>query len=194
MDLNKKDIAIINAPNKREDYSDAITVKKFIIYYITSLGIYGLIWTYRAWKMIEKEQNLNIWPLARTIFCIFFQYSLYKRLLELAKIKGYQKNYSPVLLFISFYLLNAIIRKAPEPYDSIWVLGFITFISPIKAQLYYYEKEYPELKTNTKFSILSLFLVVMGFFIVLLTFIPDFSTQDSDKNTETEVTETMSDD
>ncbi|MFD2902573.1 hypothetical protein [Sphingobacterium anhuiense] len=73
-----------------------ITAKQFTILNIATGGVYALWWVYKEWRFIEEKDNLHLQPAGRTIFSVFFIYSLFTRILDYAKSFGYNKSYNPV--------------------------------------------------------------------------------------------------
>jgi hypothetical protein len=71
-------------------------------------------------------------PAARALFSIFFLNSLFVKILEFAKEKGYRDNYSSTSLFIGFIIGNGL-AKLPDPFWLISILSFIFFVPPFKA-------------------------------------------------------------
>jgi hypothetical protein len=112
-----------------------ISVPKFIILSIASLGMYRTWWQYKAWRYYKQKEKLDISPVARTIFSVFYLNSLFKKILESATEKGYTQTYSSVGLFIGVLVAGAI-SKLPQPFGLITILSFIFFIPPFKALNY----------------------------------------------------------
>jgi hypothetical protein len=72
-------------------------------------------------------------PVPRTIFSIFFLNSLFKRILEHAKEKGYDQSYSSISLFIGFIFIGNVLSRLPDPFWLISIFSFIFIIPPFKA-------------------------------------------------------------
>ena len=164
------------------DYSKILPIKKFVLYNICSLGLYQLYWIYKSWKNIKEHKNLNISPILRTIFTVFFIGSLAKDTLVMAKEKGYQKNYSYILIFVLFLILNIAGKKFPGIYSLIIALtSFLIFLPVVEASNYYWAKSEPSLKVNDKFSISNIVLLIIGGFFVLVATLSRFSPDEDNK-------------
>jgi len=174
MDLEKKNTKIITSSLDLEEYSPAIPLNKFALYYVSTFGLYIVYWHYQSCKMLNEEASLGIYPIPRTIFMKFMAGNLSTHTLDLAKREGYTKTYSSIIIGIAFLLLTIIERKAPTPYDNLWLLGFLIFIPVVKAQNYYWEETQPELKMNNKFSLISIILVFIGLSLVIMSVVSDF--------------------
>lgn len=49
---------------------------KAAVLWFGTFGLYSLYWFWRHWKMHKRDKNLDIWPVPRAIFSIFFAHSL----------------------------------------------------------------------------------------------------------------------
>lgn len=163
----------INSSNVSIDtHSKVIPLKKFALYNICSLGIYQLYWIYKSWKNIKEYRKIDISPILRTIFSVFFVASLAKDTLSMAKDKGYTKNYSYVIVYMLFILLNFAGKKLPDFLGFIVAISsFVVFIPVVQASNYFWQKEEPLLKVNDKFSISSILLLIIGGLIVFFSLI-----------------------
>lgn len=112
-----------------------ISLNKFILLSVISLGIYQIWWVYKEWRFFKQKKKSDIMPAARAIFSIFFLTSLFSRILAFAKEKGYDENYSSVALFIGVIIGN-LTSRLPEPFWLISIFGFVFFIPPFKALNY----------------------------------------------------------
>jgi len=59
-----------------------ISMSKFLVISITSLGIYNMYWMYRNWRAIQLKKKEQIMPIARGIFSAFWFYPLFSKLKE----------------------------------------------------------------------------------------------------------------
>jgi hypothetical protein len=57
-----------------------ISIVKFVLVSIFSLGIYEVYWIYKNWCYIKERDNLNILPFWRAVFGVFFIHSLLNRI------------------------------------------------------------------------------------------------------------------
>lgn len=54
-----------------------VSSKKFLVLFITTMGIYCVYWFYKHWRQQKITQELKIWPVMRAIFSVFFTHSLF---------------------------------------------------------------------------------------------------------------------
>jgi hypothetical protein len=106
-----------------------ISLSKFIILIILTLGLYGVWWSYKSWRFFQQKQSIDILPAFRGLFGIFFLIPLFNRIQRLAHSVGYKKSYSSVLLFIGFFVVNLLVYL-PDPY---WLMSLLSFIFLIPA-------------------------------------------------------------
>lgn len=85
-----------------------VSETKFLILAIATLGLYYLYWFYKHWKNQKIKHNESIWPVARTIFSIFFTHSLFRRIQE--KLNADNKSFAwSHSLMATIYVVAAII-------------------------------------------------------------------------------------
>lgn len=58
-----------------------VSPKKFIILFLGSMGIYSLYWFYKNWSNYKKDTGDKMWPVARSLFSIFFVHDLFKKMM-----------------------------------------------------------------------------------------------------------------
>lgn len=56
-----------------------ISKRKLLILGLLSFGLYTYVWAYKNWSLYKKINQVDIWPLARAFFFIFFMHQLYRR-------------------------------------------------------------------------------------------------------------------
>lgn len=117
---------------------ESVKTSKFILLYITSFGLYGVWWMYKAWQFYKEEENLDIMPAARAFFAIFFMWDLFTRILRIATSYGYAKTYSSGFLFVLILILN-LTGRLPEPMWMISLFAFVGFLPPLEAFNYQIE-------------------------------------------------------
>lgn len=113
-----------------------ISLSKFIVLSIVSLGLYTSWWQYKAWRFYKQKEKADIAPAARVIFSLFFIYSLFNKIQQSAAEKGYLKKYSAGFLFAGIIVV-ALLSQLPSPFGVIISLThFLFFIPPFKALNY----------------------------------------------------------
>jgi hypothetical protein len=60
---------------------------KFLILYLGTFGIYGVVWFYRHWATVRAQTGEVLSPLGRSIFNVFFVHKLFRRFSEAALLR-----------------------------------------------------------------------------------------------------------
>ncbi|MFJ7883700.1 hypothetical protein ACIQYF_09330 [Pseudomonas sp. NPDC096917] len=92
-----------------------VSITKFLLLYVMTLGGYMMYWSYRNWKFYSCMSQTGIMPVMRGIFWPFFIFSLLARIKAASRVKGDQCHWSSEirgLLIFSLVLVS-------------WALGFI---------------------------------------------------------------------
>lgn len=153
---------LIFKDNYKVDDQEIISLNKFIILSIISFGTYEIWWMYKAWRFFKQKEKLDIIPWARAIFGLFFLNSLFNKILEFAKEKGYNKEYSSSTLFVCFFIGN-LLSKLPDPFWLISILSFVFIIPPFEALNFAKQKSTNIIVIEqTKFNGWQITLIVLG--------------------------------
>jgi len=78
--------------NEPEFYS--VAIRKFLILYVITLGIYSVYWFYKNWSYYKLRHNDSMWPVMRGIFSIFFAHSLFRKVDETIQSKSLEFSWS----------------------------------------------------------------------------------------------------
>lgn len=119
-------------PNYYIEDQTIISLNKFIILYIITIGLYGVWWIYKAWRFFKFKVDPTIKPAVRTIFSIIYFYSLLQAIKAYAEEKEYPYSYTSGSLFVGFFLFN-FLSYLPDPYWFISIFGFIFLIPAFNA-------------------------------------------------------------
>jgi len=113
-----------------------ISLNKFIFLSIISLGLYEVWWMYKSWRFFQQKEKLDIYPVLRALFGIFFLHALIVKIMNGASSKGHiAKDYTPTFLFIGFVITN-LLSRLPGNYWIVSVLSFVFLIPPFQALNY----------------------------------------------------------
>ena len=153
-------------PISRAEYF-TVSVPRFIVYELISVGLWSLYWSYRNWDAINKVgYKKKISPLGRTIFHNLFLFSLLRNILNGAKRIGYAESYNPSSLAALLITLNISLRVMGKLQATthaaalivsvlsavILILGPIVLSPAIKAIQYISVKQGRELQDNNKLT------------------------------------------
>lgn len=138
------------------------TLNQFIVLSIMTWGLYNAWWMYKSWKTLKERFVLDIMPVMRTIFAIFFIYNLFDRIQNYARNNGYRETFSSAGLGLGFILLN-LTGRLPEPFWLIALLAFVCLIPPYKALNYaLLNMEYSDFKEQESFNTRQIVLIILG--------------------------------
>jgi len=152
-----------------EQFSKILPIWKFILFSVTTFGIYELFWFYENWKFLKEKNKLDISPFWRAFFSLLFAGSNAEHVLKLVKEKNYQTLYSPTAIGISYIILN-VLSRFPDPF---WLISYFTFLPMIpivKAMNFYWQKETPDLPLKN-FSRWQIVFVIFGIILIILILI-----------------------
>jgi hypothetical protein len=109
----------------------SVSPVKLVVMSVCTFGIYEIYWFYKHWGAIKKENNLDINPLARAIFAIFFCYDLFKRIQSAAALQKLKTFRAPRSLAIGWVIVN-LLWRLPDPY---WLVSFLSvlFLLPVQT-------------------------------------------------------------
>ena len=163
MEINNE---IIESENLEKTYDveeqKIMSLNKFIFLSIISFGIYEIWWIYKSWRFYQQREKLDIMPAARAIFSIIFLHSLFTKILDFAKEKGYNETYSSTTLFIGFIVAN-LLARLPDTFWLISLTSIICLIPPFKALNYAKQNSTDFIVTEeTAFSGQQIALIVIG--------------------------------
>jgi hypothetical protein len=79
---------------------------KLVVLYIATFGYYQLYWFYKHWANWRAGRRVEIWPVMRAIFPIFFVYSLAEEIDQSRRRAGATRRFAAVPLAAGFILLT----------------------------------------------------------------------------------------
>jgi hypothetical protein len=102
----------------------AVPVHKFVVMTVCTFGIYQFYWAYFNWKGLNKRYSLNASPFWRAAFSGLWNFELFAKIRDAAKVEGVAVNWAPPLLAIAYLLFSAS-WQLPEPW---WLLSQVSFL------------------------------------------------------------------
>lgn len=88
-----------------------VSSRKFLLLFFGTVGIYSVYWFWRHWKLHKIDKTLDIWPVPRAIFQIFFAHSLNREVDHLIQRKRLRFDWSPgglATLFVVASLVSGV--------------------------------------------------------------------------------------
>jgi len=108
---------------------------RFALLCVLTFGLYQRWWMYKSWKFIKDKDQSDIYPIIRSIFAIFFLYTLNEKILHYAKEEGYEKDYSSGPLFVGF-LVFSFLGRLPDPFWIVSSFSFAFILPQFKAVMF----------------------------------------------------------
>ncbi|HYQ03410.1 MAG TPA: DUF4234 domain-containing protein [Polyangiaceae bacterium] len=85
--------------------------------YLITFGIYGVYWFYKHWAVQKRARGLNISPLARGIFAIFFVHKLFKMIDQTARATGITPKWdaaSQATLYVIIVIVARVVTRLSD--------------------------------------------------------------------------------
>ncbi len=133
--MNEDQILDYNFNSENDDRQEVKLLSKnyFIVLYLLTFGLYGIWWQYKMWIFFKQRQNLDIMPVPRAIFSIFFIYSLFEKILAFGKYHEVNKNYSSGGLFALYVVLTFVVDRLPDPLFLLSFFAVFAFLPPLNV-------------------------------------------------------------
>jgi hypothetical protein len=115
-----------------------IPIARLVVLSILSCGIYEAYWIYDHWAHLKRKDGLKISPFWRGTLCVFFCYSLFKRIHSDAELRSVQAPpFSPGLLaagWIGSIVITNVINVASGPVATVTALLVPTYLFFVPVQ------------------------------------------------------------
>ncbi|QWF17300.1 hypothetical protein [Lysobacter capsici] len=121
-------------PADRSDDFLIVSARKFCILFFATFGLYHLYWSYMHWTRYRAASGEYLWPLARTVFAIFYTHALTARIDGVLRKAGRSYAWAPgamATLYVIAQIGNTVLdrlssRAIGSPYtDVLGVLGLL---------------------------------------------------------------------
>jgi hypothetical protein len=104
-----------------------VSERKYLLLFFATIGMYSLYWFWRHWTLHKIDKKLEIWPVPRAVFQIFFAHSLNREIDYLLERKQQRFTWSPNALatvFVVFTIISNIAdrlswRGIGSPYSDL---------------------------------------------------------------------------
>jgi hypothetical protein len=146
-----------------------VSVTKLVVMSVMTAGLYQVYWHYRNWKLYKRSTGISVWPIARGVFNIFFEYVLFQRIDQCIKRSGGEFIWSPKTRAIALIGL-AVIGLVLSFFMGFWLsLLWVVFSLGINIYLWigaqrainYFESD-PLGKGNARFTLLNFVWMLVG--------------------------------
>jgi hypothetical protein len=86
----------------------SVSTSKLAVLQVVTFGLYGVYWFYRHWAVQKRSRRLDIWPIARAFFAIFFVHRLFLAIDQGARATGVStkwKHRSQATLYVTLAIV-----------------------------------------------------------------------------------------
>jgi hypothetical protein len=144
----------------------SVSVRKLIVMYIVTLGLYQVYWFYRHWIAVRNFNQIYISPAARTVLSVIFAFNLFKRIFDSSNFKPAAAFWLAVVLG-AFLLVTSMATYLPPGYSFIAILALLPTLPAQMLANRANRSIDPAHTVNSKFSRLNWIAIVMGGLLVL---------------------------
>ncbi len=150
-----------------------VSSRKFLVLYISTMGMYSLVWFYQNWRRQSRFMTERIRPAWRAIFQIFFTHKLFQRAGRRAREKGIRVKWTPNFLATLYVVLSIIDSGIARVTSSSTTFGMadvagILLIPALMYPLFTVQKTLNEInrdprgRMNDRFTPVNWFWIVVG--------------------------------
>ena len=108
----------------------SVSTRKFAILFTCTFGLYGIYWFYKHWRIIRDQEGLDIIPVMRALFQIFFVYALFDHVNNTARKHDLNAAIAAGPLAAGFIILS-LLSNLPDPY---WLVCYLSILTLLPAQ------------------------------------------------------------
>ncbi len=140
----------------------AVSVTKFIVMTIATLGCYEVYWFYRNWKLIKERERTTIRPAWRAIFAIFFVRSLFIHVRDFAHPVNKDAKALPAGPLAMGWMVLTLLAWLPGPWGYLPALAFLLVV-PVQMRANLINAAVaPDHDPNSQFTALNWLAMVLG--------------------------------
>jgi hypothetical protein len=150
-----------------------VSIAKFAVLSVCSLGIYDLYWFYKNWQLARAREHSDISAFWRAVFSYFFCYALFKQIRDYdLQIGG--TGTLPAGALATGWIVVTLLGQMPDPY---WLAALLSFVFMLPAQIVANRINgiaAPNHDRNTRFTVWNWLTVAIGGAIIVLDAVGEF--------------------
>jgi hypothetical protein len=149
-----------------------VSVTKLAILFLGTFGIYGVYWFYKHWERQKNALRLDIWPVVRGIFSIFFTHSLFRAIHLSARQQNQSPSWDPgtqATIYVVLIVVSRVVERATSFSTGIalsllsMALGLSTLFPLLSAQQVANSASGdPEGRSNSKLTAANIVWLLVG--------------------------------
>jgi len=117
-------------PEFTESHFFPVTLVKFLVLSLFTMGGYTAYWMYRNWKTIKEKQQSELMPIARAIFGIFWFYPLFS-VLKKDSVERFDKNKVMIPVVAALFALVYFVLSVTGNYLEYAALSLLILLLPL---------------------------------------------------------------
>jgi hypothetical protein len=156
-----------------------VSTTKVAVLTIATFGLYELYWFWRHWKLHRIDGKLDIWPVPRAVFSIFFAHALNREIDHRIIRNGERHRWSPGMwatLYVVTAIANRMASRLPEEVFSAELSLLVTLASVLAATAALFHAQRaaniacgdPQALSNNRFTAANWVWIVLGGLLWLL--------------------------
>lgn len=156
-----------------------VSTTKVLVVSLATFGMYTLYWFWRHWKLHKIDGKLDIWPVPRALFSVFFAHTLNSEIDHRITRNGERHRWSPAAwatLYVVAVIASRIANRLPETVVSVEVavLASMAAVFAITASLFHAQRAAniacgdPQALSNRRFTAANWVWIVLGSLFWLL--------------------------
>lgn len=119
-------------PSGKEGILFPVSLFKFAIMSVATMGMYQAYWMYRCWKYIRQRRKIKNNADRRSDYPLFFIYPMFREIRAVGTATGCDPTFSPGYMFLLWIALTYL-AQLPDPFS---LLGNLDIIPMLIVQKY----------------------------------------------------------
>lgn len=161
-------------PATRENgFYYAVSLSKFIVLFLATLGLYEVFWFYRNWQYVKQRDNSDIMPFWRAVFSVFWFYPFYQDLKRDSQ-QRYGRSMLPkpywIILLLILLVGLGVGENLGDAFEYLNLLGVICFLPFTNYILLINEKKSDSVISHSCFRLRHFVLGAMATVLLLFHF------------------------
>ena len=130
----ERDVDADDSAAPQEASALSMAPAKLAIMYVATLGIYSVYWFYAHWAFYKRQLRMQISPVARGIFSIFYANQLFKTLDNQARNLGYRPSWNPgqqAVLYVALVMGARVLDRLVSGNDALSIVALVCSLASV---------------------------------------------------------------
>jgi hypothetical protein len=109
--------AVVDIALVRDDPFYVVAPVKCMALFFATLGLYAFYWFWRHWSLQKRRYGLDLWPVPRAVFYVFFTHRLFREIDVRLKRVDARDRWSPeamAWLFVMFAVTGNVLDRLAQ--------------------------------------------------------------------------------